>query len=273
MLHLEWLCLQEFAHFARRHPRYLFLGLAFYLYSLRGWGRLRPMRAGYCLAQHIDDVLDGQRHINEPPTTYVAALVQQIATNTYHRQTPMSQLAEYVCARDATIRQELLALIAALQFDYQRRTTQAVLPGATLATHHQRTFEHSINLTLHMLGATLRATDVPALVGAFCWVSPIRDLREDLQLGLINIPAEVLAQAQAQGAQAVEYASLITTPAVQTWLRQEFAQGQAHLRACAQQLPTLRGQRGAWELYLFYLELNRYAQRYARKQRALLEGT
>src|SRR5262245_19264492 len=66
-LHVEMLCVREVTRFARRHRRYLLTGIAIWGYSLRRWRRTRLLRAGFCLTQHIDDVLDGDRRVVGDP--------------------------------------------------------------------------------------------------------------------------------------------------------------------------------------------------------------
>jgi membrane-associated phospholipid phosphatase len=74
-LHLEVLCLGEIARFARRHPRYLLTGLAIWGHSLPRWRETRLLRTGFCLIQHLDDVLDGDRPVPGDPIAYVRGLL------------------------------------------------------------------------------------------------------------------------------------------------------------------------------------------------------
>jgi hypothetical protein len=271
LLRIEKICLQEFAHFIRRSRRYLVTFLAIYAYSLLGWRRTRLLRAGHCLAQHIDDVLDGDRFVDAPPLAYVDDLLRQIATGVYDRTAPIPALACFVFGEaDTATRSEFIALIETLRFDRQRLEDRLLLPQAELAEQHRRTFVHSMNISLMMTASPLRAADVPEMVASLSWVSPMRDLRDDWQRGLRNIPLEVVEQARREGASSLDYDDLIATPAVRAWIRQEYQKGRATLDALPNCLRPLWKTRGALEIFAFYVEINRYSARYARKYRKIL---
>jgi hypothetical protein len=100
------------------------------------------------------------------------------------------------------------------------------MSAETLAEHHRKTFRLSLDLTLIAAGSNLRAEDAPELVEALSWCSPVRDLREDLAKGLINIPAEVLA-----GVPGIEETNaLLASEPVRAWLRAEHGRAVRRLR-------------------------------------------
>ncbi len=275
---IEKICLDEFGFFIRRHRRYLVTFLAIYFYSLFSWRRLALLRAGHCLIQHLDDVLDGDRPVDVHPLVYVDNLLRQIESGEYNLTQPISALACFVSAEadsrlkaGTDIRATLLALIKTLRFDRERLDAHAVLSKAELEEQHRRTFVYSINVSLMMVDSSLRADDIPEMVGAFLWCSPMRDLHDDLQRGLINVPREVAEQAQREGAQSLTYDALIATPAVHTWIQQEFQLGQQNLQAVPTRLKKYWNKRGALEILAFFLEIKRYARLYVRKHRAIVE--
>ena len=277
-LRIEKICLDQFGFFIRRHRRYLVVFLALYCYCLFSWRRTALLRAGHCLIQHLDDVLDGDRLVDVHPLAYVDDLLRQVESGHYELTLPISTLACFVfaeadarCGQDADIRSELLALIRTLCFDRQRLDARMLLPQATLAEQHCRTFIHSINVSLMMVDSRLRAEDVPEMVGALAWCSPMRDLPDDLRRGLVNIPLEVIEQARREGVETLGYDALIATHAVRAWLRQEFQRGQENLRTVPRRLRKLWPKRGVLEIWAFYVEVERYAARYARKHKALLD--
>ena len=279
LLRIERICLDEFGFFIRRHRRYLVAFLAIYFYSLFSWRRMALLRAGHCLIQHLDDVMDGDRPVDVHPFVYVDDLLRQIESGEYDLTRPIPALACFVfaeadarCKAGTDIRAELLGLINTLRFDRQRLDARAVLSKAALEEQHRRTFVYSINVSLMMVDSSLRADDVPEMVGAFLWCSPMRDLSDDLQRGLINVPLEVLEQARREGAQSLSYDALIATPVVRAWMRQEFQHGQQNLDAVPKRLRKLWKKRGALEILAFFLEIKRYAGLYARKHRAILDG-
>lgn len=266
---IERICLHEFGHFIRRHRRYFITFLAIYFYSLFSWDRLRLLRAGHCLAQHLDDVLDGDRIVDAPPLDYLDDLIRQIESDDYHLNASIPTLACFIFRRaDPPLRAELLALFRTLRADRERFEARRLLPRSQLEELHRNTFVHSMNVSLMMVGSTLRASDVPEMVGALSWVSPLRDLREDLARGLVNIPLEVLSDAED-----LKYDALITSPSIRVWIREEFQKGQKHLRAVPKRLRSHFPKRGVLEIWAFYFEISRYAVRYIRKHREILEGS
>lgn len=266
---IERICLQEFGHFIRRHRRYFITFLAIYSYSIFSWSRLRLLRAGHCLAQHVDDVLDGDRDVSVPPLEYLDDLLGQIETGDFDLTAAIPALACFVFqGADASLRAELHALFATLRFDRQRVEAQLLLSKAELDEVHENTFVHSMNASLMMVGSPLRATDIHEMVGALSWVSPMRDLREDLSRGLVNIPREILKETKN-----LEYDFLIEQPSIRAWIREEFLKGQACLQAIPGKLWGHFPKRGVIEIWAFYFEISRYAVRYRRKYREILSGT
>ncbi len=211
-LRLEVLCLGELARFTRRHPRYLLTGLAIWSYSLRRWRETRLLRAGFCLTQHIDDVLDGDRPVPVDPVAYARGLLRG-------EPAPLAPLAEHVVGEldRRGGRGMLTELVEVLIEDRRRMDERRTMSAAALAAHHRRTFRLSLDLTLLAAGSDLRAEDAPELVEALAWCSPVRDLEEDLAKGLINIPEEVLAQVP--GAAAPR--AILASEPVKDWLRTE----------------------------------------------------
>jgi hypothetical protein len=272
------MCLAEFRHFVMRHRRYLFTLVVIYWHSLGRWQKTRILRAGYCLTQHIDDVLDGDRQVGCEPEAYVRELLRQISDGGYDEASFAPSLARYVVT---TLRRlgngsggadrDLLGLFDVLLFDRCRINERLLLTGEELREHHRRTFFYSLNLTLTACGAELRAEDAGELISALAWCSVMRDLEEDVNKGLINIPAAVLEQAAKQGA-ALEYAQLVTTAAVRNWIRAEYMRGLAAMEQCAARLKS-EPRPGSNILALFLRAIRLYARKYARVNRDILGAT
>jgi hypothetical protein len=244
-----------------------------YAYTPHRQKTARAMRAAYCLAQHLDDILDGDRHIDDNPTAYVAGLVRQIETNDYDLDHPMAGIAQYVFTQAAAIQQsgddfraDFLGLIKVLQTDNYRRCCRHLLSADDLLELHRQTFYYAINLALILAQADFRADALPGLVDAFSWCSPVRDLAQDLSRGLINIPREVVEATGRQADQLTD-AALLTTPAVQTWLDAEYQRGLYALADAAAELRALHGRRGNLSGWAFFWLLKRYAAYYKRRQR------
>lgn len=249
-LRIEGLCWREFAHFARRHPRYLLIAAIL----LR---ETRVLRAAYCLAQHVDDVLDGDRKIKGDPEAYVQAVLRGLRGEAPFGPSVAEQLAAYVSAEMRSFeterddpRGDLIHLFETLLEDRRRMDARRALPAAELAELHRKTFFYSFNLTFILSRAATRAAGEPDLIGALCWVSPVRDLRRDLKKGLINIPAEVLERGTAQ-----------------EWLRAEHERGAARIAALGARVEATRDPRSRAILAAFHKALAAYERKYRQKER------
>lgn len=240
---IEVLCLREAATFARRHRRYLTTALAIYAFSLRRWRETRLLRAAWCLAQHVDDVLDGDRTIPGDPEAYARRVIRVLEGEAPDETVPAEVLAAFVRGS----REPLTRLFEVLIEDRRRMDARRTMSAAELAKHHRKTFFYSLDLTLILAGSKLRAGDAPELIAALSWCSPVRDLREDLAKGLINIPAEVLAEAEGE--------DLLASPAVRAWLEEERRRGSAAIRALGERLPRIEDARGRAILGAFHQAL------------------
>jgi hypothetical protein len=248
-LRIEALCLRELACFSWRHPRYFLIGAIL-------MRETRILRAAYCLAQHVDDVLDGDRKIDGDPEVYVQAVLRGLRGEAPFGSSIAERLAEYVSGemrRFETERDDpqgdLVKLFEVLLEDRRRMDARRALPAAELAEIHRKTFLYSFNLTFILSGAKTRAAEEPDLIGALCWVSPIRDLREDLEKGLINIPAEALERGTADD-----------------WLRAEHERGAACIAALGERAATERDSRSRAILAMFHKALAAYERKYRKEE-------
>lgn len=240
-LGIESLCFKEFAHFAWRHPRYLLIAAALVRET-------RLLRAAYCLAQHVDDVLDGDRKVKGDPEAYVQAVLPVLQGQPPAGRSTAEQLAAFVAAKAGDEeKRELIALFEVLLEDRRRMDARQAWSAAELAEHHRKTFFYSFDLTFRFAGARLRAGDVPELIDAMSWVSPIRDLEKDFQKGLINVPHEVL-----EGD-------------LDEWLRSEHRRGAEAIEALGARLGSVSDPRGRQIVGVFYKALAAYERRYRRK--------
>ena len=310
-LRIEALCLREVWLFTRRHPRYLLTALALWVHSLPRWRATRLLRASWCLAQQVDDVLDGDRKIKGDPEAYVERLIRGMQEGTPAGDEPEAVLAAFVWYGLSTMetetddpRGDLLALFARLRLDRRRMDAREVWSAAALEEQHRETFERSLNLTLLLDGAELRAADVPELVAALAWCSPVRDLEKDLAKGLINIPAEVLEPltprpplpsppaARERGRTAKTKAGIwsgwrrpspggwegmgegsgVRGPAVQAWLAEEHRRGAMAIAALGRRLPEVRDRRSRDVLTALHRALASYEKKYRRRHPNVTPG-
>ena len=253
----ELTCLAMNLRFTRRHWRYLLVFVLVYRYSLCHWRRTRAMRFGYCLAQHVDDVLDGDYPVRGEPLEIVDDLIRQFESQRFDA-CEVGNLARCVHQELSVLRTvdndpvaELLQLFRVMRFDRERVRDGLVLCRRALNHQHWQTFFHSVNLLMIVARAELRAGDVSELVKAFGWCSTLRDLEEDLGRGLINIPSDVVESARWQGVKSLSYSELIATPAVRQWIQELHAVGKLHLERFDDELSRLGDRKGAKIARLF----------------------
>jgi fatty acid desaturase len=259
---VELLCLREMVRFARRHRRYGWIALSLLAASLPRWRRRRVLRTGYCCLQLVDDLLDGDRASEREPLERVDEVVAAIGSGEFGDDDLMRLARAFAgdlrAAGGEAAVAEAVELIREMQVDRRRvlagvagGPAAAALDTAALRRHQRRTFARSVDLMLIAGGAELRAADVPELIEAFGWCSTMRDLREDLAAGLVNVPREVLAAAAAEDASASDPEALLASAAARRWLGEELARAERHLAATDHRLAALRGRRGARVLRRF----------------------
>ena len=236
--HVELLCLWQCARFSRRHVRYFVIFLAIWLPSLLHWRRYRAVRAGFCAAQWIDDLLDGDRPSEREPLEIVDELIEQMTARMFSDD-PLSRLvAALFRDLDERARDEFIALVQCMRVDRLRVLHRDRWSAQELDVHHEMTFRHSVNLMLVTAGCTARASEVPSLIRAFAWCSVVRDLEEDLRKGLVNIPRD------ADRAQ---------------WLRDEHARACNALESSAREISRLPDPRARRILGIFQRSIAKYA--------------
>ncbi|HEX6100072.1 MAG TPA: phosphatase PAP2 family protein [Thermoanaerobaculia bacterium] len=225
---VELCCLAQCARFSRRHVRYFVIFLAIYGPSLLHWRRYRAVRTGFCLAQWIDDVLDGDRPSKREPLEVVDELLtSRLARAFFAEITPAA-------------REEFLALVDCMRTDRLRVLGHETWTAEQLDAHHRRTFSLSVNLMLHTTGCTARAEEVPALIDALAWCSVFRDLEEDQRKGLDNIP---------RGADVAE------------WTRESHARALVSLAHSAAEIAALKDERARKVLGIFQRSIAKFARR------------
>ena len=197
---VEVCCLAQCARFSRRHIRYFVIFLALYVPSLLHWRRYRAVRTGFCAAQWIDDLLDGDRASDREPLEVIDELLDELKEwcrrpgGRSAGAPPAESLPRLTRAFLAEItpaaRDEFIALVHCMRTDRLRVLGRERWSAEQLDEHHRRTFSLSVNLMLHTSGATTRAEQVPSLIDALAWCSVFRDLDDDLRKGLNNIPRD-----------------------------------------------------------------------------------
>ena len=274
---IEILCLREFGWFCRRGRRYVLLCAVIYWFCLPRWRETRVVRAGYCLLQHLDDVLDGDRQVGTDQESYVLGVVRTLETGARHTNGGIETLAAFVGhemlgfedGRDDP-KSDFTNLIDTLLVDRRRMDEGLLLDATALSEHHRRTFHYSLNLTFILTRSAIRAADVPELSAALSWCSPVRDLKEDLSRGLVNLPREVVERARREGTGSLDCESLMATSAVTAWLQRQFADTSRDLELLRERVQTIDEPRGRAIVSAFLHALSSFRNRYERGNRSLL---
>ena len=254
-LDVELLCLRNLALFGRRHRRYWLVALGLLRDSLPRWRATRVLRTGFCFLQLVDDLLDGDRPCARDPLAVVDDLARALQDGRFADDDAMRLArafsADLRAAGGARAVAMALALIEVMKRDRRRARERAIWSERELREQHRATFDLSIDLMLVARNAALRAADVPELIDALGWCSTMRDLREDLQAGLINIPGTVVDAARAEGLEAMEFEALVRTPAVRGWIRSERDRATGLLDAADRRIRALGAQPGRAALRTF----------------------
>lgn len=265
-MHVDWICFKNYVIFAKRHVRYVWIALGLTVASLGRWRERRVMRTGFCFLQIVDDLLDGDRACEDEPLEIVNRLIVALKTNRFH---PSNGGDVNVLAR--TFRTDLIQtagphalsltikLMRVMQADRRRVLDHQILTIQQLRKQHRLTFSLSIDLLLIASKAALRAANVPELIDAFGWCSTVRDLKEDLQAGLVNIPESVLQAAFKSGAR-LEYNSLMESEAIRIWMQAELEQACLLLDLTDVRLAKLKGRAGVSVLIMFTNSIRNYAK-------------
>lgn len=262
---LGWLLCVNQQAFARRHLRYGWISLLLAVQRLIHPRRGRLLIRGFVFLQAVDDVMDGDRQTKEAPAELAERLIAAWQKGRFDKTDDWQLLAaafysslHHTAAPD-TARREVAELLGVMRDDRLRAEQATIWPAAAIQAQHRRTFTLSLNLLLAALGSPLRAQEVPELVDALGWCSTVRDLREDLAAGIINLPADIWRQLPANPRQDP---SALQHPALSQWLRQERQHALHLLDRLEQRQPEwARDPAGTRIVRLFARSVRRFAGR------------
>jgi hypothetical protein len=246
-----------------------------YFSSLLRWRKSRLLRAGYCFIQLIDDILDGDRSINEDPGSYADKIVGEMMEERFSRTTDASMLIGFVFleARQRhdfqAIKTNFIQLVSILKDDYIRRVTRKTSCATELTEHHRKTFRLSMDITLAFLDSKVTSSDCPEIVDSLVWCSVMRDLKEDLAAGIINIPREVF-ETPRERLTVKNIETILNEEAVQTWIRQEFTTQTTNMKAIEPRLPLLKDNIGRQAIKIFWKSIQSYVPKYEKQNKELL---
>ncbi len=98
LLRIDGLCLQELSSFTRWRVRRLGPFFTLTRVSLFRWSPTRPLRAAYCLALHVDDVLNGGRRVEGGRREHARSLLRVLAGGKPAPGAVAEQIAAFLAA-------------------------------------------------------------------------------------------------------------------------------------------------------------------------------
>lgn len=256
-LKAEYLCLSEFTYYSIRHLRYFTIFLFLYSPALIYIRRMQLLRYGFCLLQYIDDLLDGDRKTKEDVNAIAKDAIEQVEKMQFKdNRAGVLARAFFSTTKKMKLNQEefqdhIISLIKVMMFDYKRVNDQIILTREELLAQHQNTFTHSVDLMLMAAKSNIRSKDVPNLINTFGWCSTMRDLQEDYERGLYNVPRGVAKLD-------MSFEKVKTTQVFKQWVQDEFRQAESFLAASNEELIKVKDQKGFKILMIFWKSMNKF---------------
>ena len=259
----EWRMVRELYRFARRHRRYLTIALALYCAELKLGRRAYTSRLGFVFLQVIDDWLDGDRPCPREPYDVVRELLRRAESRRFDRTQPIDCLGEALFnelergpASEEGI-EKTLKVIRLMLVDRQRVIRSEIWSREQIQNHHRATFGMSLDLTLIAQRSALRTSDAPRILDLFGWCSTMRDLEEDLDKGLCNVPAHVVSQIDNDPMSS----SWSRNAAVLDWIEDSHDDAAQLIQGLSTDLKRLDGQAGAGLFRLFHRSMTSFHQK------------
>ena len=236
---VESICLMEAAHLVRRSIKYWHLIGKMYLESLRDHHPAQVFRAAYFFCRHIDDVLDGDRKVTADPEMYVRHILSAMKTG--HRgpqivdlyRFAIDSMKEMAAETDRPMSYFMRVIEDAMLFDFERGKERRVLTRTELESYYNNTFTPITDIALIISGSHLRTEHIPEIVTTQGHIYTVRDMKKDLEKGIINIPLEELEKAEIDGVSA-SYNNVRRNPMLASWMDDE-------VRIYQHQLQILKG--------------------------------
>lgn len=233
---IERICSKIFLMLLKRDLRYLVVTLPMYLRSIHSPYRCHVLRASYCFARYLDDVLDGDIRVDEEIIPYVKNLMAEVRKTKSETDNDYVVLGKYVyehvdqfANHDALPSEELDELIEDMIFDRQRADRRLLLSREALDRHHFSTFMSSLYVTLDVVGAHYTPEDIEPLAKAQARLYSLRDLQKDLTSGINNIPRHILYSSKLPPSDYWNFGQISRGIEVKEWIYREFKRGYSQL--------------------------------------------
>ncbi|MGZ3807286.1 MAG: hypothetical protein ACXVCE_04310 [Bacteriovorax sp.] len=261
---MEWLCFKQHIYFSLRNRRYLTIAVTQYLYSFYNWKHAKNLRYTFCTLQLIDDILDGDRQCEIEPLDYLEQLKTAIQKKEFN-SSDLHQMTKFFLLRTEQfgpmIHEAKVAfneLIDIMMADRKRVLAKRIFTKEELRHHHDTTFRYSLDIVLIALESPLRAAHLPEILDIFAWCSTVRDLQEDLEKDLINVPLEITSKIEHFPSLKVD--QKIKHPLVQSWLVDETRKAERLFLICDEKMKELRPIHGSFIFGLFLKSMKKYTR-------------
>lgn len=235
------ICLGELVRCTARHRRYglistaLLAGLV--LRPRAGWRSL----LGFCYLQRVDDILDGHLPCDGEPEELAQEQIERWEASTF--ESGDLDLMAQSLQKALPETEKIVSVIDEMILDRRRVRDRRLLSEEELKEHLERTFALSLDLMLAASEADVTSADAPALLALLGWCSVVRDLEEDLSLGLVNVPEEVVRSGR-----------------IESWFESEFKRAEESYHQAGAQISTLKGRNGVGLLTLFHRSVKKYLE-------------
>ncbi len=263
-LYVEYLCVKYVISFSKRHLRYAWIAVWLAIDSLPNWFQNRILRTGYCFLQAIDDILDGDAQVEGEPLVLVDGVIDAIQTRQFGNSELMVLAKAFLEDVEKNLNElyvdKTLKLIRIMQQDRRRILEQSVFTAERLNDHLFETFSLSLELLLATRKAEIATIDVNELVHALGWCSTVRDLKQDLIAGIVNIPMEVLEKTP-HLKPPYKYGEIVNHPHVVRWMINYRLQAIGWLDKLDNKLPDLKNKRGYTVVKIFASSVRQIANK------------
>lgn len=241
----------ETVRFSQKDPSKIPLVLSLCLASVVRPGSGKLTRATYFTIRHLDDVLDGEMKPGKAPAlatedsvAYTTSIKNQLLGLELFDNTRISAIGRYAISgliRRAQPSEDPRALMAniidGMMMDQERRSTRAAVPHKKLVAYSSL-FNNFVDVTLIALGSDVRSGQFPNFGPSQFGLYSLRDLKKDWELGIINVPQEVLDAASLDTT--ASYETVIENETVEPWYRSERAAGILGMNDTLDRLRTIK---------------------------------
>ncbi len=273
-LQIEKVCFKEFLLLVKRDIRYFYFVLCLYLRSVNTYKDVRLLRATYCLARYIDDIIDGDRKCCSDPEKLINNLRLQIYTENFCSDNHIAILAEFILREldreyesKEVVKKALLNMIDLIVFDYRRTHEKIISSEEELDRRLFKVLFSAVDISLIIMRAKIRAEDISDLIYAQVHIYTVRDIEKDFNRGLINIPYNLLMEAGYNNGE-FSFNDLIKSHSYREWIKCKFERGESYLQSASEKIKPIDDPRAKMVLNPILKGLKLNVLRYGRKMRS-----